>query len=208
MAQDHEHLDLQVVHRILQGCRGGVVEAIAGHADHVHVAQALIEDDLGGHARIRASEDGRQRELLRDEGPPLEGTRLRSRRRAHPETNVALLQGREHLGRGDALGNLVAGIGLLSGLIHGKAGGHACRLIRNDFPELPPLPQILPEVVLLVVVAEALPILLRGPEGRDGQQSQHATKRDTRDHQCNQSGRISTATHGSEDGAKRKRSGI
>mmetsp|Transcript_72896 Transcript_72896/g.189793 ORF Transcript_72896/g.189793 Transcript_72896/m.189793 type:complete len:256 (+) Transcript_72896:636-1403(+) len=207
MAQDQEHLDLQVVHRILQGPRGGIVETVASHADHEHVAQALIEDDLRGNARIRASEDSRQRELLRDEGSPLEGARPMLKRRAHPEARISLLQGREDLGRGDGLGLLVARVGLVAGLHHGEARGHACRLILDDFPQVLPLRQVLPIAVLVVVVVAAVP-LLGGPEGREGQQSQHATKCDTRDYQCNQSGRISTPTHGSGRRAKRKRAGI
>jgi hypothetical protein len=39
-----------------------------GHADHEQVTQALVEDQLGRHARVRAAEDDRERPLVLDVG--------------------------------------------------------------------------------------------------------------------------------------------
>jgi hypothetical protein len=44
---------------------------VARHADDKQVAEALIEDDLGRHARIRTAEDNGQRFLAcRQRAPP------------------------------------------------------------------------------------------------------------------------------------------
>src|SRR6516225_4020460 len=52
---------------------------VAGHADDEQVAESLVEDDLGGHARVRAAEHdgerflpGRQRAAPRARGARLE----------------------------------------------------------------------------------------------------------------------------------------
>ncbi len=37
---------------------------VAGDADHEQIAEALIEDELGRHARVGAAEDDRERQLV------------------------------------------------------------------------------------------------------------------------------------------------
>eukprot|EP00444_Apocalathium_aciculiferum_P048551 CAMPEP_0183502004 /NCGR_PEP_ID=MMETSP0371-20130417/3914_1 /TAXON_ID=268820 /ORGANISM="Peridinium aciculiferum, Strain PAER-2" /LENGTH=81 /DNA_ID=CAMNT_0025696607 /DNA_START=21 /DNA_END=262 /DNA_ORIENTATION=+ len=76
----------------LQRCQGRGVQAIARHANHEDVAQALVEDNLGRHTRIRAPQDSNGRELLRDEGPSLEGAPLGPPGHVHPEARVASLE--------------------------------------------------------------------------------------------------------------------
>ena len=38
---------------------------VAGNADHEQIAETLIEDDFGRHARIGTAEDDRERHLIR-----------------------------------------------------------------------------------------------------------------------------------------------
>ena len=55
---------------------------VAGDADHEQVAEALVEDDLGGHARVRAAEDDGERLLPGGELDPARGVRERCAGRA------------------------------------------------------------------------------------------------------------------------------
>ena len=55
---------------------------VSGHADHEQIAQALVEHDLRGHARVGAPEDDRERLLgVRQLGPP--GLTQERRRTVH-----------------------------------------------------------------------------------------------------------------------------
>ena len=63
MAPDHEHLHLEVIHGVLQRRGRARLDDVARDADDEHVAQALVEDDLGGHAGVGAAQDRGVREL-------------------------------------------------------------------------------------------------------------------------------------------------
>ena len=64
---------------------------VAGHADDEQVAEALIEDDLGRHARIRTAEDDGQRLLAcRQQRAAARGSRRRCP--AADEAPIALAQ--------------------------------------------------------------------------------------------------------------------
>ncbi len=61
---EHDHKrHVEHRNRVLDGAQHGRVDDVTGGADHEHVAQALVEDDLGGHAAVRAPEDDRRRLL-------------------------------------------------------------------------------------------------------------------------------------------------
>ena len=59
MAEYHEQRRLQIRPRVLQAPRNLRREDVAGHADHEQFSQAGIENPLGRHARIAATEDRR-----------------------------------------------------------------------------------------------------------------------------------------------------
>ena len=75
---------------------------VAGHADHEQIAQTLIEDDLGGHARIGAAEDDGEWLLPGGELHPARGVRER-RLAAHvrDEAAIAFAQPVERFAGGD-----------------------------------------------------------------------------------------------------------
>mmetsp|Transcript_69989 Transcript_69989/g.177646 ORF Transcript_69989/g.177646 Transcript_69989/m.177646 type:complete len:262 (+) Transcript_69989:458-1243(+) len=67
--------------------------------DNENVTQALVENHLGGDARIRTTEHGDRGELPRDQSPALENALLGPVRAIRPEASVALLQLRQNFMR-------------------------------------------------------------------------------------------------------------
>jgi len=55
----------RIAPRRTRRCRPGTGDDVAGNPDDEQVAQALIEDDLGRHARVGAAENDRERLLSR-----------------------------------------------------------------------------------------------------------------------------------------------
>ncbi len=100
---------------VLDGPEHGVVDHVTGGADDEHVAQTLIEDDLGGDAGVSASEQDGRGVLAADElraiGDALAGM---ERGTAH-ESVVTLTQG---LPRGHGVG-----------IRHGTIVHRACRTV-------------------------------------------------------------------------------
>mmetsp|Transcript_94405 Transcript_94405/g.254041 ORF Transcript_94405/g.254041 Transcript_94405/m.254041 type:complete len:234 (-) Transcript_94405:197-898(-) len=129
VAQHEQDLDLEVMNCELQRRQGRGVQAIARHADHEDVAQALVEDNLGGHTRIRAPQDSNGRELLRDEGPSLEGAPLGPPGHVHPEARVASLERLKDLCRRPREGLGLTLVRMEQRLLHGEALPALVRLV-------------------------------------------------------------------------------
>lgn len=63
MTEDHDEGHTQLADAVLEGAKHGVVDDLAGSADHEGVSQAEIENDLCGEPGVRAAEDHRERML-------------------------------------------------------------------------------------------------------------------------------------------------
>ena len=78
MTEHHEQRRLQIRPRVLQAPRNLRREDVAGHADHEQFSQAGIENPLGRHAGIAATEDRRVGSLglgeIGQRVPPERGT--------------------------------------------------------------------------------------------------------------------------------------
>ena len=75
---------------------------VARDADHEQIAEALIEHDLGRHARVRAAEDRRKRPLAGDDGhAPNAARELVDRVLACDEAAIAVAQTLERVARRD-----------------------------------------------------------------------------------------------------------
>ena len=61
VAEDHHELGAESLGRELDAADLGGGHDVAGHPDHEEVAEALVEDDLGGHPRVGTAEDDRER---------------------------------------------------------------------------------------------------------------------------------------------------
>ncbi|BBY13312.1 hypothetical protein MMARJ_40520 [Mycobacterium marseillense] len=59
MPEDDDEGHVEHAHRELDGTQDRGVDGLPGGAHHEHVAQALIEDQLGGDPAVRAAEHDR-----------------------------------------------------------------------------------------------------------------------------------------------------
>ncbi len=84
---------------------------VARDADHEQVAEALIEYELRGHARVRAAQDDRERLLTRDELRAALLIRRSGRRPIRDEPAIAVAQPRERFCGGDHRGRTLAHLG-------------------------------------------------------------------------------------------------
>ena len=64
MAQDHDQGHAEDADAVLQRAEHGVVEHMAGRADHEGVAEAQVEDDFGRQPGVGAAEDDGERVLF------------------------------------------------------------------------------------------------------------------------------------------------
>ena len=88
MAEYHDDLDVQVRHGVVHAARHPRAIRVASDADHEEISQALIEDDLGRHPRVRAPDDGDLGVRLPDLCAALHGVELGATRLARPEACV------------------------------------------------------------------------------------------------------------------------
>lgn len=68
--QDNDQRHVEVVDAVLEGTQNGVVDDVAGGANHEGVAEAQIKDDLGGEAGIGAAKDDGEGVLGGEQGGP------------------------------------------------------------------------------------------------------------------------------------------
>ena len=70
VAEDHDQRHPEHADAVLEGAQDGVVDDLAGGADHEDVAEAQVEDDFGGEPGVRAAEDDGERVLVLHQGGP------------------------------------------------------------------------------------------------------------------------------------------
>ncbi len=56
MAENDDEWDVEDRHRVLDGAQHCRIDRLPGSANHEHITEALIEDELGGHPAVRAAE--------------------------------------------------------------------------------------------------------------------------------------------------------
>ena len=66
--EDHDQRHAEDADAVFERAEHGVVDHLAGGADHEGVPEAEVEDDLSGQPGIRAAEDHRERVLVLHEG--------------------------------------------------------------------------------------------------------------------------------------------
>ena len=92
VAQDHDQRHAQHADAVLQRAEHGVVDHLAGGADHEGVPEAQVEDDFGGEPGIGAAEDHGEGVLVLHQRGPAGGVLVRVRGFAGDETFVAFAQ--------------------------------------------------------------------------------------------------------------------
>jgi hypothetical protein len=96
VTQDHDQPCVELLRRELHAADLRWSDDVAGDADHEQVAEPLVEDELGGHPRVGAAEDDRERLLAGHEvGAPGLAGRLVENPRDEPA--VAFHQALERL---------------------------------------------------------------------------------------------------------------
>mmetsp|Transcript_3414 Transcript_3414/g.9738 ORF Transcript_3414/g.9738 Transcript_3414/m.9738 type:complete len:368 (+) Transcript_3414:87-1190(+) len=116
---DHE-LDAEVVDGVVDGARHVVSVQVARVTHHKHIADALVQNHLDGHARVCAAEHRHLGHLPVDELAALHSRHVDALRGAVPEARVPRLEGLENLA-GAHVAHLVVpllgeGLGLLERL--------------------------------------------------------------------------------------------
>jgi hypothetical protein len=56
MAEDDDERHVEHRHRVLDGTQHRRIDGLPSGANHEHVAEALVEDQLGGHPAVRAAQ--------------------------------------------------------------------------------------------------------------------------------------------------------
>mmetsp|Transcript_21427 Transcript_21427/g.66480 ORF Transcript_21427/g.66480 Transcript_21427/m.66480 type:complete len:206 (-) Transcript_21427:8-625(-) len=117
------------MHRVVDRATDGVAVEVARVAAHEDVADALVEDDLDGHARVRASEEHPHGHLPPHELPALNRRHVGRGRlgRARPEARVACLDVRQNLARRLGLHRGVAALLEELDILEGKRQPAVCR---------------------------------------------------------------------------------
>jgi A/G-specific adenine glycosylase len=71
VAENHDQWHIERRHRVFDGAQHCRINGLSRGANHEHVTQALVEDELGGHPAVRTAEDDRARLLAGSQAGPM-----------------------------------------------------------------------------------------------------------------------------------------